>query len=151
MENSIKVPVAALSVAALLVVFTFGSIVARSNQATGTTTGDVPNGGYGGSRFFSTTVAQRLEVAADPGGGLRWTQERYTAEAGGVTFVVENPSPVVHQFGIEGSGISYQSGNLPGGSTTTLTIPDLPPGEYQIVCNFPGHRQAGMVAKLRVQ
>lgn len=151
MENSIKVPIAALCVAALLGVFTFGSMVARSNQATGQTAGDVPNGGYGGSRFYSTTVPQQIAVVADPSGALRWTQEIYLAEAGGVTFAVENPSPVLHQFGIEGNGISYQSGNLAANSTTILTIPDLPPGEYQVVCNFPGHRQAGMVAKLTVQ
>ena len=66
------------------------------------------------------------------------------------TFVVNNPSPVQHQFGVEGNGISYESGNLGGGTTTNLTIKGLPPGEYQIVCNFPGHKEGGMIAKLTV-
>jgi plastocyanin len=150
-ENSIKVPVAALAVAALLCIFTFGSIVARNSGPEGETLGDVPNGNYGGSRFYSRTVEQRLKVDADPSGALRWTQEVYIIAAGGVTFEVGNPSAIAHQFGIEGNGINYQSGNLAGRSTTILTIPDLPPGEYPIVCNFPGHREAGMVARLTVQ
>ena len=32
----------------------------------------------------------------------------------------------------------------------TYVIKGLPPGEYLIVCNYPGHRAAGMIAKLIV-
>lgn len=153
MNNSIKLPVAALSVAILLCVFTFGSIVARSSGTSGTPVvpgGDVANAPYKGSKFYSQVVDQKVNVAADPSGGLRWDKTAYTAAAGDVTFVVNNPSPVQHQFAVEGNGISYQSGNLGGGTTTNLTIKGLPPGEYMIVCNFPGHKEGGMVAKLTV-
>ena len=153
MNNSIKLPVAALSVAILFCIFAFGSIVARNSAASGTPTvagGDVANAPYRGSKFYSQVVDQKVSVAADPTGALRWDKTEYTATAGDVTFVVANPSPVQHQFGIEGNGISYQSGNLGGGTTTNLTIKGLPPGEYMIVCNFPGHREGGMVAKLTV-
>lgn len=155
MYNSIKLPIAALSVAALLCVFTFGSIVARgggaSGASTGATGGDVPSGSYRGSRFWSEVAAQKADVAADPSGALRWDKTEYTATTGDVTFVVKNPSPVQHQFAVEGNGVSYQSGNLSGGSTNNLTIKGLPPGEYLIVCNFPGHKEGGMVAKLTVK
>ena len=154
MYNSIKLPIAALSVAALLCVFTFGSIVARGGGATGANTGatggDVPNGQYRGSRFWSEVSAQTVDVSTDPSGALRWDKTEYTAKAGDVTFVVKNPSPVQHQFGVEGNGITFESGNLSGGSTNNLTIKGLTPGVYQIVCNFPGHKEGGMVAKLTV-
>ena len=154
MNNSIKLPVAALSVAVLLCVFAFGSIVARSGASstggTGASGGDVPNAPYKGSKFFSQVVDQKVSVAADPSGALKWDKTEYTAAAGDVSFVVSNPSPVQHQFGVEGNGIAYESGNLGGGTTTNLTIKNLPPGEYQIVCNFPGHKEGGMVAKLTV-
>ena len=153
MNNSIKLPVAALSVAVLLCIFTFGSIVARSSGTSGMPAaagGDVPNAPYKGSKFFSQVVDQKVSVAADPTGGLKWDKSAYTAPAGDVTFVVSNPSPVQHQFGVEGNGISYESGNLGGGTTVNLTIKGLPPGEYTIVCNFPGHKEGGMVAKLTV-
>lgn len=154
MNNSIKLPVAALSVALLLSVFAFGSIVARSGDAGsagGTTSGgDVPNGPYRGSKFWSEAAAQKVDVAADPTGALRWEKTEYTAANGDVTFVVKNPAPIAHQFAVEGNGLSYQSGNLAGNSTTNLTIKGLPPGEYQIICNYPGHREGGMVTKLTV-
>lgn len=153
MTNSIKLPVAALAVALLFSVFTFGSIVTRRTleSASGAAvSGDVANAPYGGSKFYSQAAAQQVPVAADPTGGLKWDKAEYTATAGDVTFTVANPSPVQHQFGVEGAGINYQSGNLGGGTTVTLTIKGLPPGEYQLVCNFPGHKAGGMVAKLTV-
>jgi uncharacterized cupredoxin-like copper-binding protein len=55
-----------------------------------------------------------------------------------------------HQFGIEGNGIQYESGNLDPNTTTNLTIAGLKAGTYDVVCNFPGHKAGGMVAKLVV-
>jgi uncharacterized cupredoxin-like copper-binding protein len=31
------------------------------------------------------------------------------------------------------------------------TVKGLPAGEYQIVCNYPGHKAAGMIATLIVR
>jgi uncharacterized cupredoxin-like copper-binding protein len=100
--------------------------------------------------FTSEPVAQRVEVSAAPDGTLKWDRTAYQAKAGDVTFVVKNPSPVQHRFGVEGNGLNAHSGDLAAGKTGTYTLKGLQAGEYQIVCDYPGHRQAGMVAKLTV-
>ena len=125
------------------------ALAACGNTASGGTGGEVSNGTYGGSKFTSAVTAQKVDVAAVQG-ALKWDKAQYTATAGDVTFVVKNPGPMQHQLGIEGNGIQYESGNLDANTTTNLTIMGLKAGTYDAVCNFPGHKAAGMVAKLVV-
>src|SRR5690348_17289501 len=75
------------------------------------------NGQYGGTPFLAETVPQQITVTADRRGSLQWDRATYTATAGDVTFVVQNPSPVPHQFGVEGQGLRYESGLIDPGST----------------------------------
>ena len=98
--------------------------------------------------FTDEPVAQRVEVAAQPDGTLKWDRAAYQAQAGDVTFVVKNPSPVPHRFGIEGNGITAHGRDLAAGKTGNYTLKGLQAGAYTIVCDFPGHREAGMVAQL---
>lgn len=100
--------------------------------------------------FTSDSVAQQIQVAADASGALKWDRATYTAKAGDVTFVVTNKSSSFHNFAVEGTNVNAQSKNFGPNTTTTYTLKGLKPGEYLIVCNFPGHRAAGMVAKLIV-
>ncbi len=116
---------------------------------TGGAGGDVPNGTYGGTKFFSAVADQKVEIAATTT-GLKWDKAEYTAKAGDVTFVAKNPATFPHQLGIEGNGIMYESGDLVANTTTNLTIKGLKAGSYDVVCNYPGHKAAGMVAKLTV-
>lgn len=109
-------------------------------------------GASGGAGDFSGDLAaQQLPVAADPGGALRWDRPSYEATAGDITFIVKNASPVGHQFSIEGNGVGYKSPSFGANTTNTYTVKGLPAGEYQIVCNYPGHKAAGMVSKLIVR
>ena len=94
--------------------------------------------------FSSETVAQQIAVAADASGALKWDRASYEATAGDVTFVVANPSPVMHNFRVEGPGVQAQSPILAAKTTQSFTIKGLPPGEYTIVCTFAGHREAGI-------
>ncbi|MGN6811963.1 MAG: plastocyanin/azurin family copper-binding protein, partial [Thermomicrobiales bacterium] len=96
-------------------------------------------------------VAQKVAVATDPGGALKWDQATFTAQAGDVSFVVTNKSPLTHNFAVEGNGIVAQSADFGANTTNTLTLKGLKAGTYQIVCNYPGHRAAGMVATLIVK
>jgi plastocyanin len=108
-------------------------------------------GAGGDGQFSGEVVAQRVAVAADRGGALRWDRATYEATAGDITFVVSNPSPMPHQFTVEGNGVSYRSKTFSANTTNNFTVKALPAGEYQIVCDYAGHRQAGMVARLIVR
>src|SRR4051812_29575018 len=100
--------------------------------------------------FSGGTAAQVVQVAADATGALKWDQATYEAQAGDVTFVVTNKSASTHNFAVEGGTAKAQSANFGSNTTNSYTLKGLPPGEYVIACNFPGHRSAGMVAKLIV-
>ena len=147
----------------LAVVLIFGVIayVARGYMPTGkgggaiaAGSGAVQGAGQAGTgaitAFSGDTAAQQVAVAADPSGALKWDRATYTAKAGDVTFVVTNKSSSFHNFAVEGPGVSAQGKNFGANTTTTYTLQGLQPGEYLIVCNYPGHRAAGMVAKLIV-
>ena len=104
-----------------------------------------------GGGFSTETVAQQVQVAADPSGALRWDRGEYEANAGNSSFVVEDARPLPHQFTLAGNGASHRSETLASKTTQTPTVRALPPGEYQIICDYPGHKAAGMVAKLIVR
>ncbi len=106
-------------------------------------------GGDGG--FSNEVVAQQVEIAADPSGALRWDRATYEATAGDISFVVKNPSPIAHQFTLEGPGVNRRSKNFGANTTNTFTVKALPAGEYRIICDYPGHKAAGMVATLVVR
>lgn len=115
--------------------------------------GDANGGSAGGGKTgFSTEVFDnQVQVKADPKGALKWDQSSYQAVAGNVTFVVSNTSPTPHNFVVQGNGVSATSKNFRGQNAQYLSLTNLAPGEYLIVCTVPGHREAGMVAKLVVK
>ncbi len=108
-------------------------------------------GATDGGQFSSEAVAQRVAVAADPSGAPRWDRATYEATAGDITFVVANPSSTTHQFTLEGNGVTYRSKTFPANTTNNFTVKALPAGEYQLICDYAGHKQAGMVARLIVR
>ena len=108
-------------------------------------------GATGGGQFSGEVVAQRVAVAVDPSGALRWDRATYEATAGDITFVVGNPSSMTHQFTLEGNGVTYRSKTFSANTTNNFTVKALPAGEYQLICDYAGHKQAGMVARLIVR
>lgn len=97
-----------------------------------------PQGGAPMSGGFSHEVsAQQLAVAAT--GSLTWSPNHLTAQAGDITFVVKNPTTLVHNFVLQGNGVNASSGDLRPGTTTNLTLKGLQPGAYRYVCTIPGH------------
>jgi len=71
--------------------------------------------------------------------------------AGNYTFDVKNAGKIGHDLAITGAGVSGtpKTALINAGGTSKLTV-DLKPGTYTLFCTVPGHRAAGMVAKLTV-
>lgn len=92
-----------------------------------------------------------VEFEADPEGGLAYTSDEATAEAGNVTIDFNNPQSLAHDVAIEDSG-NEQIGKTEvitdGEDSTTV---ELEPGEYTFYCTVPGHREAGMEGTLTVE
>jgi plastocyanin len=65
------------------------------------------------------------------------------AEAGTITFVVQNNGSMHHDFAIRGNGMEEKTPTIDSGGSATLTV-DLEPGTYTYVCTIPGHEQLGM-------
>lgn len=79
---------------------------------------------------------------------FKFTPASMTAKAGPVTFELKNVGSVEHNFVIEGTEVNREA--IQAGTSETITV-TLQPGEYTILCTVPGHKEAGMVAKIRVQ
>ena len=103
------------------------------------------------TKFAEGVADQKVTVTADPTGAFKWNAPAYTANAGDVTFVVKNPSVVIHNFGVEGPGVNVHSAGIAANATLNATLKGLQPGDYTIVCTIAGHREGGMVARLTVK
>ena len=70
---------------------------------------------------------------------------------GKVTFAVRNAGKIQHDLVISGPGVkgAAKTPLLDPGKSATLTVM-LAAGSYTLYCSVPGHRAAGMVAKLNV-
>jgi cytochrome c oxidase subunit 2 len=65
-----------------------------------------------------------------------------------VTVNLVNNGATVHTFDV--NDLNVHSGDYAPGQTGTVTI-NAAPGEYEIHCAIPGHKEGGMVGKLIVQ
>jgi plastocyanin len=91
-----------------------------------------------------------LEVTADPGGALEFTESQLTAEAGTVEVSLVNRSTTPHNVVIEQDGREIGSTETISEDTATTSV-DLEAGSYTFFCSVPGHREAGMEGTLTVR
>jgi uncharacterized cupredoxin-like copper-binding protein len=70
---------------------------------------------------------------------------------GNYTFAVKNAGKIGHDLAITGAGLSGtpKTPLISAGGTSKLTV-SLKPGTYTLYCTVPGHKAAGMVAKLTI-
>ncbi len=70
-----------------------------------------------------------------------------TVKAGKITFNITNTGAIEHNFVVVQTKFEVQA-TQPGKSKTGTTM--LKPGTYTIICNIPGHEEAGMKTTLTV-
>ena len=92
----------------------------------------------------------KLEIPADPSGGLAYSFGSAEAPAGALEIDSPNESSVDHNIAVEGSGVSEVGPVVKNGGVSKVSA-DLKAGEYTFYCSVPGHRQGGMQGKLTVK
>ena len=70
-----------------------------------------------------------------------------TVTEGHIVLALRNEGAAEHNVSFEGGLISD---NLMNGETTNLDLGPLSPGTYELLCEIPGHKEAGMTATLTV-
>jgi plastocyanin len=98
------------------------------------------------------------KVAAGPAHSVPVTESEFKVALpsakvgpGKITFVVKNAGKIQHDLAVSGPGVSGTAKTplIAAGATGKLTV-SLAAGSYTLYCTVPGHRAAGMVAKLTV-
>ena len=113
--------------------------------------GEAAGGAAAGGKANPAQGGETLTFEADPDGGLAYTSETASAEAGKVTIDFTNPQPLSHDVVIEdaaGEGVAATEVINEGSDST---VADLKPGKYTFFCSVPGHREAGMEGTLTVK
>lgn len=90
------------------------------------------------------------EVTAVKMTEMKFDKDAITVTAGEeVTINLENAGSIEHNFTVDEADVDY---SVASGESDefTFTAPSEA-GEYEIYCKVPGHREAGMVAKLIVE
>lgn len=82
------------------------------------------------------------------------TPSSLQAKAGKVRFIVHNTGKMEHGFEVEGfiQGVKFEEEIEPfaAGQTKVLEV-ELAPGDYEVYCQVPGHKELGMKGKLVVK
>jgi uncharacterized cupredoxin-like copper-binding protein len=83
---------------------------------------------------------------------FRFTPNDLTIQTGDIAFAVTNRGEIEHNLAVDDPGGArvIQIAIIEPGETKSIVV-SLPAGSYVIYCTLPGHREAGMVATLRVK
>jgi plastocyanin len=140
----------------VLALAAFALVACGDDDSTTTTATDTGNGNgaaaEGGEKAGGGAAGgSTLDFEADPAGGLAYTSDSATAEAGKVTIDFVNPQSLTHDVAIEDSSGETIAKTEVIGEGETSTTADLKPGEYTFYCSVPGHREAGMEGTLTVE
>lgn len=103
--------------------------------------------GCGGGESDGPSTAGPSDVVVHGNDALQFDQAQYTATAGTITIELVNDGVQPHTLLIEKVKDFKTLSVTKKGETAQEPI-DLDPGVYTIYCNVPGHRAAGMEAKL---
>jgi plastocyanin len=124
--------------------------VATAVAKAGEDPGQLATVGVKRSNKVAKAEGGKLEIPADPSGGLAYQFGSAEAPPGQLQIDSLNESSVDHDIALEGNGVSEKGEVVKNGGTSSLTA-DVKAGEYTFFCSVPGHRQGGMEGKLTVK
>jgi plastocyanin len=133
-----------------LVMLTSFVLVVATMTAAVVTAGEHAQEGAKAAGTTPRATGRALQLAADPGGALRFDKNRAAVLAGRVTVRFRNQSTVAHNVTIAQGSRRLGATKTITGSMATLAL-QLPPGQYVFFCSVPGHRQSGMEGTLIVE
>jgi plastocyanin len=106
----------------------------------------------GGNQNANKTAVAKggtLTIPADPSGALAFAFGKATATPGPTTISMPNPSPIQHNIAI--TGPAKGQGPVVGNGGDSKFSVTLKPGQYQFLCEVPGHAEGGMKGTLTVK
>jgi len=97
----------------------------------------------------ATSAPGTLTIEAED---IKFDKKQYDATAGEVTVDYVSKGQLTHDLVIydKSNTVVGDTLRVNPGKTTTGTY-DLPAGTYTLICDIPGHKDAGMVATLTVK
>jgi uncharacterized cupredoxin-like copper-binding protein len=103
-----------------------------------------------GGSSAPTPVARSFTVEADD--TFRFTPNQFEAKVGEeAVFTITNKGALEHNFVVfDPAGAELSRLSIPAGQSSSARVTLSAAGEYLIVCDVPGHREAGMQATLTV-
>jgi plastocyanin len=122
--------------------------VASAAAARGKDPGRLATAGNTKPKGVAKEQGGKLDIPV--GTGLSYQFASAEASAGKVTVETVNKQTVGHNIAIEGNGLDQKGPVVQGGATSSVDV-DLKPGDYTFYCSVPGHREGGMVGKLKVK
>lgn len=119
--------------------------VARPGEDTGllATAIEEPGGG-------EPAVAENGEVVIPATAQLAYETDAAVAKPGELTMKSPNPSGTPHNIALEGGGVDEIGEVVTNNGVSEITV-TVKKGEYTFYCSVPGHREGGMVGKLKVE
>jgi mono/diheme cytochrome c family protein len=106
----------------------------------------------GGNQNANKTAVEKggtLEIPADPSGALAFAFGKATGTPGPVTISMPNPAPIPHNIAITGP-VNGKGPVVNKGGDSKFTV-TLKPGNYEFLCEVPGHAEGGMKGTLTVK
>ena len=83
---------------------------------------------------------------------MKFDPETITVKAGeSVTIAFKNKGVIVHDYISNGATKNVKLANVLGGREVRGVFQATKPGTYAVICQQPGHKEAGMVGKIVVE
>jgi uncharacterized cupredoxin-like copper-binding protein len=97
----------------------------------------------------TTTTGGGTQTIAVSGTEFAFKLSPSEVHPGVVVFRLKNDGQIGHDLAVEGAGVDDKTPVIDAGATAEIEV-ELRPGEYELYCSVPGHRDAGMELDLEV-